>query len=123
MKQMKIRLELLDFVLRAAKSTHPNEMAGVLRQKAGVIEEILFLPGTVSSEQSALLRLHMLPIDPSVCGTVHSHPSPDPTASDEDFFLFDRFGKVHVIVAYPYNKKSWRAYDHRGEEIELETIE
>jgi proteasome lid subunit RPN8/RPN11 len=62
----------------------------------------------------------MLPIDPSACGTVHSHSSPDPLPSPDDLLLFDKFGAVHLIVAFPYDLNSWKAYNHRGEEIRLE---
>jgi len=30
---------------------------------------------------------------------------------------------VHLIVAAPYDESSWRAYDHRGNEIHLEIME
>jgi proteasome lid subunit RPN8/RPN11 len=114
--------EALEFILEAARSNHPREFAGVLRVTGDVVTEILLLPGTLSSAESALLRLHMLPIDPSVCGTVHSHPSSGPLPSPDDFQFFDKFGAIHLIVAFPYDKNSWKAYNHRGEEIRLEVI-
>jgi proteasome lid subunit RPN8/RPN11 len=119
----RIKKETLEFILGAARSSHPREFAGVLRAEGGAITTVLLLPGTLSSDESALLRLHMLPIDPSARGTVHSHPSPDPSPSPADFQLFDKFGSVHLIVAFPYDLNSWRAYNHRGEEIELEVVE
>lgn len=118
-----IEREALEFIFEASRSSHPREFAGILRAKDGVIKEILLLPGTVSSGESALLRLHMLPIDPSACGSVHSHPSPYPVPSGADLGLFAKFGRVHLIVASPYDERSWRAYDHRGNEINLEVIE
>jgi proteasome lid subunit RPN8/RPN11 len=54
---------------------------------------------------------------------VHSHPSPYPVPSGADLGLFGRFGRVHLIVASPYDERSWRAYDHRGNEIHLEVVE
>jgi len=110
------------FILGASRSSHPKEFAGVLRAEGDVVKEVLLLPGTLSSGESAVLRLHMLPIDPSACGTVHSHPSPNPRPSGADMALFAKFGHVHILVAFPYDERSWKAYNHRGEEIKLEIV-
>ena len=115
--------EALEFILGASRSSHPREFAGILRAKDGIIKEVLLLPGTLSSRESAVLRLHMMPIDPSACGSVHSHPSPSPAPSGPDLGLFAKFGRVHMIVAAPYDESSWRAYDHHGNEIHLEVME
>ena len=112
----------LELILGASRSSHPQEFTGVLREKNGIICEVLLLPGTFSSERSAVLCLHMLPIDPSACGTVHSHPSPSASPSQEDLMLFSKFGRVHIIAASPYDERSWRAYDHRGKKIELKVL-
>ncbi|MGC8817246.1 MAG: Mov34/MPN/PAD-1 family protein [Candidatus Hadarchaeum sp.] len=118
----KIDREALEFILNVSRSSHPREFAGILRAKGDVIREILVLPGTLSSEESAVLRLHMMPIDPGACGTVHSHPSPSPVPSEDDLLLFAKFGRVHIVVAFPYNERSWRAYNHRGERVDLEVV-
>ena len=118
----RIDKETLSFILGVSRSSHPREFAGVLREAGGVIKEVLMLPGTLSSGESAALRLHMLPIDPSACGTVHSHPSQSASPSEEDLTLFAKFGYVHIVVTFPYDERSWKAYDHRGEEITLEVV-
>lgn len=115
--------EALELILHASRSNRPNEFAGVLRAREGVISEILFLPGTFSSERSAVMRLHMLPIDSSACGTVHSHPSSSAEPSGADLALFGKFGSVHIIAAKPYNERSWRAYDHRGDGVKLKVVQ
>ncbi|MDI6820101.1 MAG: Mov34/MPN/PAD-1 family protein [Candidatus Hodarchaeaceae archaeon] len=117
-----VEREALEFMLGVSRSSHPNEFAGVLRAERGLIREVLVLPGTFSSDRSAVLRLHMLPIDRSACGTVHSHPSPNPSPSPEDLSLFAKFGRVHLIIAFPYDGRSWRAYDHRGAEMALRVV-
>lgn len=118
----KIDGETLRFILGASRSSHPREFIGVLRAAGDMVKEVLMLPGTLSSGESAVLRLHMLPIDPSACGTVHSHPSPNASPSEEDLALFSKFGYVHIIAAFPYDERSWRAYNHNGEEIKLEVV-
>lgn len=123
MKQIaRIDGETLKFILNVSRSSHPREFAGVLRAKGDMVKEVLVLPGTISSGKSAVLRLHMLPIDPSACGTVHSHPSSVARPSEEDYVLFAKFGKVHIIAAFPYDLSSWKAYNHKGEEIRLEVV-
>lgn len=123
MKQIsRIDRETLRFILGASRSSHPREFAGVLRATGDMIKEVLILPGTLSSDESAMLRLHMMPIDPSACGTVHSHPSPNTSPSGGDLALFAKFGYMHIIVASPYDARSWKAYNHRGEEITLRVV-
>ena len=75
MKKVKgIARETLRFILEVSKSSYPNEFAGLLQVENGIITEVLVLPGTESSESSALLKLFMMPNMSSV-GSVHSHPS------------------------------------------------
>jgi proteasome lid subunit RPN8/RPN11 len=118
----KIERGTLDFMLGASRSSHPKEFAGVLRATEDTVKEVLLLPGTISSGRSAVLKLHMMPIDPTACGAVHSHPSPNASPSGEDLALFAKHGRVHIITAAPYSEYSWKAYNHRGEEISLEIV-
>ncbi len=113
----------LNMIMESAKDSHPREFAAGLREIDGVISELVLVPGTISGNRSALLRLHNLPIDYSLVGVVHSHPSPNVRPSRNDINLFGKFGRVHVIVGFPYNEDSWRAYDWKGDEIELEVID
>ena len=114
MKEIKgIARETLKFILEVSKSTAPNEFAGLLRADDGIITEVIVLPGTESSEVSAVMHLYMLPMI-SVAGSVHSHPTPNVNPSSADLSLFLRTGKCHLIVGFPYNEKSWRCYDANG---------
>ena len=117
-----IKKSVLELVYESAKSIHPNEFASTLRATDGVINEVALLPGTTSGNRHAILRLNMLPIDYSVVGTVHSHPSFSSRPSNADLHLFQKHGKVHIIAAKPYAKDSWRAYNYNGEEIEMDVI-
>ncbi|MEM4161172.1 MAG: Mov34/MPN/PAD-1 family protein [Thermoplasmata archaeon] len=119
-----IAMELLEAIFENARNAHPNEFAALLRLgRTGVINQYVVLPGTISSNESAVFMLHMKPADFSIVGTVHSHPSPYPIPSGADLSLFERFGWLHIIVAYPYNMRSWKAYNGHGEEIKVEVVE
>ncbi len=123
--EWKIRRKCLDLILECAKSNFPNEFGGLLRVDddiKDVISELVILPGTISGDSHAIFKMHMLPIDFSIVGTVHSHPSPSANPSDADLHLFRKHGRIHIIAANPFNKDSWRAYDHNGEEIEIKVI-
>ena len=118
-----IQRETLQMMIECSRDQHPYEFAAVMRAEAGVITEIMPLPGGVAGDQHAILPLHMLPIDWSVCGVFHSHPIPDNRWSDADLALFAKFGRVHVILAYPYNRRSWAAYDHTGKRLRLRVVD
>lgn len=117
-----IRRKTLQMILEASKDTYPKEFAAILRAEEGVITELLLLPGTVSGDVHAIFRLHMLPIDFSVVGTIHSHPSGNYSPSEADRALFSHFGRVHIITGYPYMIDTWRAYDHYGTPRELQVL-
>lgn len=112
----------LDMIIEAARDVHPNEFAGALRAEDGVITEIVIVPGTVSGAAHAILRVNELPIDRSIVGIAHSHPSPVARPSRADINLFGKFGHTHIIVAHPYNRDTWLAWDHRGERIQLDVL-
>jgi proteasome lid subunit RPN8/RPN11 len=123
--EWKITEKCLELILESSKSTYPNEFVGLLRvdpDNKNTIIEVVLLPGTISGDSHAIFKLHMMPIDFSIVGTVHSHPSPYATPSDADLQLFRKHGKVHIIAANPFNKDSWKAYNHNGEEIDLKVV-
>jgi len=109
-------------VNESAKETYPNEFVATLRAEEGVVTEVLLLPGTIQGTRSGVLLLHMLPIDFSVVGTVHSHPSYSNHPSEADLALFGRFGNTHIITCLPFDLNSWQVYDYNGKAIELEMI-
>ncbi len=119
-----IERECLELIKESARSSHPNEFAGLLSvgDDKAIISEIVLLPGTISGSRHAMYQLTMAPVDYSIVGTVHSHPSPHPIPSEADIHLFQKYGRVHLIIAMPYDDASWRAYDFKGERIELEVV-
>lgn len=118
-----IRKRTLRMVLEASKSSYPNEFGALLRAKKGVIHELILLPGTVSGERSALFKLYMLPVDFTVVGTVHSHPSGAIYPSGADIELFRKYGWVHIITGHPYEQDSWACFDAYGEPRPLKVVD
>ena len=123
--QWKIKRDCLNLILECAKSNYPNEFGGLLRADSlskDTIIEVVILPGTISGDSHAIFRLHMLPIDFSIVGTVHSHPSFNARPSKADLALFSKYGKIHIIAANPYNELSWKSYDYSGNEVVIVVV-
>jgi proteasome lid subunit RPN8/RPN11 len=109
--------------LNLGKSSQPNEFVGLLRVEKGIIRDVLFLSGTLSSCKSALIRLDQLPMGMRVVGSVHSHPSGSKLPSQADLELFSKVGNYNLIVCYPYREEDWACYNPKGEIIELKVLE
>ncbi len=119
---MRIAKDTLKFILEVCKSSAPKEFAGMLSAEGGVITDVVIIPGTESSDENAVMQLFMLPNIPTI-GSVHSHPRGDATPSKADLEFFERKGEYHIIVATPYDFKSWRCYNNKGESIKLEVVD
>lgn len=108
--------------MEVAAGAHPREMVMLLRGwRAGGdlhISETLFPPMGVGGRGFASFPAHMLPIDLSIVGTVHSHPSGSLTPSPGDFSGF--YGRVMMIVGPPFDRSAVAVYDKRGERLEVE---
>lgn len=124
--QWSITRKCLDLIFESSKSNYPQEFGALLRvdrENKNMIAEVVLLPGTISGESHAIFHLHMLPVDYSVVGTVHSHPSALAVPSGADLDLFSHFGRVHIIVGVPpFGEVSWKAYDYKGQEIDMEIV-
>ncbi len=118
-----IRRKVLRMILEASKSSMPDEFGAILRAKKGVISELVLLPGTESGERSALFKLHMLPVDFTVVGTVHSHPSGAIYPSEADIDLFRRFGWIHIITGYPFGPEDWACFTVDGAKRPLSVVD
>ena len=121
---MGIAKDTLHFILEVSKSNHPREFIGMLCADADVITDVFFLPGTVSSGENAIIRLDMMPMGLDYVGSVHSHPHPAAMhPSEQDLLMFSKTGNCHIITFYPYARESWRCYNSKGEEKNLEIVE
>jgi proteasome lid subunit RPN8/RPN11 len=119
----RVRRSALAMAAEAAKASYPQEFGCMLRVEKGEVTELVLLPGTIQGDSHAIFQMHMLPVDRTIKGTLHSHPSPHPYPSDDDFALFEHHGSIHIIYGHPYGPSDWRAYGHDGTPVRLEVVE
>lgn len=115
--------EIVVMVLESARALHPRETIFLLRGKANKnvlnVTELIIPPAATYGRGFSGFPMHMLPIDFSLIGTVHSHPSGNLVPSPED--LNRSFGKVIVIVAFPYLREdNLAAYSRDGKRLNLQ---
>lgn len=126
-RQWFISKRCLDLIVASSRSSYPKEFGALLRvdeEEKTTITEVVLLPGTISGNAHAIFKLYMLPIDYSVVGTVHSHPSSISRPSMADLELFGHFGRVHLIVGVSASGQvSWRAFDHNGNIMDVQVKE
>ena len=99
-----ISQELLQAIFEGARRLYPKETILLLRgeKKKNLIKisELVVPPLATYGRGFTSIPLHMLPIDFSIVGTVHSHPSGNLTPSVTDLNHF--FGSILLIVGFPY---------------------
>lgn len=118
--------ETLTSLLSYAKDMHPKEIFLLLRGKKykdGIlVEEFLLPPSTILGEGFAAFKPSMIPIDFSIIGTVHSHPSGILIPSAEDYN--NMYGLIMVVIAYPYhNIKNIAIFNRSGEYIPFKILD
>jgi len=120
-----IKRATLEALLLAARNTYPDEflaLLGIRRKNSKVIDEYVLLPSTYGKTFSSV-RLDLLPYNAGTIGSVHSHPSYSPRPSSGDLRAFKSMGKIHLIIAKPFNFGSVKAFDSKGQSVELEVVE
>jgi proteasome lid subunit RPN8/RPN11 len=104
-----------------AAEQHPHEIILLLRGKVGrdaiAIDDFLLPPMAVSGARFAEFPLHVLPIDFSIVGTAHSHPSGVLSPSVGDLNNF--YSRVMMIMANPYMIANVAAFNAKGERISI----
>ena len=118
---MKIKQETMEFILQACRNTYPNEFMALLQQRDDVIQGIMVIPGSKFEKHSSTLMRHMVPMDQSIVGSVHSHPGP-PIPSEADLRFFAKQGRIHIIIGQPYTIKTTRAFTQEGNPTQLEIV-
>ena len=117
---------VVDSVLTYAKMQNPRGGILLLRgsMDKGVVSvrEVVIPPFSVRGYGYSSFPLHMLPMDLSVMGTAHSHPSGvlQPSVGDLNHF----YGRLMVIVGYPYDSEENLAiYNRDGKLVEYKVID
>ncbi|MGD0330689.1 MAG: Mov34/MPN/PAD-1 family protein [Nitrososphaeria archaeon] len=119
-KQIRIKLSVIDSILTYAFSSHPNESILLLRGKVSKeiinVENVMIPPLSIHGESYSSFPMHMLPLDSSIIGTAHSHPSGLVKPSLED--LLHYYGKIMAIAGYPYRtERDIKIFDREGREL------
>jgi proteasome lid subunit RPN8/RPN11 len=122
--RVRVPAAVLDGVLELARGAHPRETIMLLRGRSSggavTIDETLFPPMGVGGRGFASFPVHMLPIDFTIVGTVHSHPSGSLRPSVGDLHNF--YGRIMMIVGPPYDRGSVAAYDKQGARMTVEVV-
>ena len=105
---------------------HPKEGILLLRGKISkdelTVDGVVIPPLAVHGYSFSNFPLHMLPIDFSIVGTAHSHPSGTLKPSLGD--LNNYYGRIMVIVAHPYgSEENVAIFDSKGNPISFIVIE
>lgn len=124
-RRVLLKGELAAFLLEASKDVHPDEFLALLKGKEMgqdiVIEDLELAPSSTYGRFFSDFRLDLLPIDFSMVGIAHSHPSGNPNPSVED--MNNMLGKIMMIVTAPYSGfDNIVAYDGRGRRLPVEII-
>lgn len=123
---VKVPEDLLNTIFEGARQLYPKETFLLLRGKKSKdtiqVSDLVIPPLAVYGYGFANLPLHMLPVDFSIVGTVHSHPSGNVTPSSVDLNHF--FGRILMIVGFPFNDvQNVAVYNSNGERLQLQVTE
>jgi len=122
MSQVFIKRDMLGYIFQNAASVHPREMILLLRGKVSknqfTITDLIIPPLPMHGRGFSGFQRYMLPMDFSIVGTVHSHPSGVTKPSWAD--LHHSFGRIIMIVGFPYKDEANVAvFNHSGEGLAL----
>ena len=114
-----IDTKLFSALREFAKSNHPKEIVVLLRgRKNGsdtLITDYLIPPFSVGGRNFTSFPSNILPIDFTIVGTAHSHPTGILKPSIRDFHNF--YGRIMVIIGPPYNNSKVAAYNKNGDKL------
>ena len=121
-KKVVLPSKVADSLLEMAKLAYPLEMLALLRgEKKGdgvYVEELLFAPLSKHSSSSVYFRLDLMPMDFTIVGLAHSHPSGIPKPSLDDLHNF--IGRVMLILIPPFSSyRDIYAFDSDGERLRV----
>jgi proteasome lid subunit RPN8/RPN11 len=105
---VRFKKSVADSILSYAMDAYPREGILLLRGKAGkdeiLINAVLIPPLATHGRGFSSFPSIMLPMDLSLMGISHSHPSGSLQPSNQDLNHF--YGRIMVITAYPFQSYS-----------------
>ena len=124
-KAVLIEKTIIDSILSYAQNFHPQEGILLLRGKSDkhkiIVDDLLIPPFSTIGYNFSNFPLRRLPIDFSIMGTAHSHPSGVLIPSIEDLNNF--YGRIMIILAYPYkSEQNVAVFDREGNPIKYAII-
>jgi proteasome lid subunit RPN8/RPN11 len=124
-KSVFIRQTLIDSILSYAKGVYPKEgillLRGKIKKDFILVDENVIPPFANHGEDFSSFPLFPLPLDASIVGVAHSHPSGILSPSVEDLNNF--YGRVMVIVAYPYrSSRDLAIFNSEGKKVTYRII-
>jgi len=100
---------------------HPKEsillLKGKVERKKIIINDVQIPPLATHGNAFSAFPLNRLPIDFSVVGVAHSHPSGVLCPSTTDLNQF--YGRIMLLTGYPYQTKNHIViFDRKGNRLE-----
>ena len=104
---------------------HPREAILLLKGKVDkhriLVNDTQIPPLATHGNTFSTFPLHMLPIDFSIVGVAHSHPSGALRPSVTDLNKF--YSRIMVITAYPYrSEKNVAMFNREGKSLKYEVV-
>lgn len=112
-----LKQSVVDSILTYAQMAYPKEgillLRGHVTTSETVISDVVIPPRAVHGFGFANFPWNMLPIDRSILGTAHSHPSGSLRPSVQD--LNHYYSRIMIIAVYPFQShQDIGAFDRNG---------
>ncbi|MCW4022506.1 MAG: Mov34/MPN/PAD-1 family protein [archaeon] len=124
-KEIFIEQSVIGSILSYAQMFHPKESILLLKGKTDrkkiVINDLQIPPLATHGYSFSGFPLSRLPIDFSVIGVAHSHPSGVLRPSTTDLNQF--YGKIMMITGYPYQTREHIVLlDRKGNQLDYSVL-
>jgi proteasome lid subunit RPN8/RPN11 len=124
-KEVFVERAVVDSILSYARMLYPRESILLLKGKVDkhkiVVNDTQIPPFATHGKAFSAFPLSRLPIDFSVVGVAHSHPSGALRPSVTDLNKF--YGRIMLITAYPYQtEKNIAIFDREGKPLKYTVI-
>jgi proteasome lid subunit RPN8/RPN11 len=125
-KEIFIKQKVVDSILSYAQMCHPREsillLKGKNEKKKITLEDVQIPPLSTHARAFSSFPLYMLPMDFSIMGVAHSHPSGALRPSIVDLNKF--YGRIMLITGYPYQtEQNIKIFDRNGQPRKFGVIE